>query len=54
MSICIDELEDALRLEIDPEDLKTSDEGRALIKWLKKRRKISRHIQRLEKKLLGG
>lgn len=49
----LDELEDALRLEAEPEDIKTSDEGVALVKWLKKCRRILQRIQRLKKKTGG-
>lgn len=48
---CRDELEDALRMEAEPEDLEASEEGVALARWLRKRRRIGRRIVRLVRRM---
>ena len=48
---CRDELEDALRMEAEPEDLEASEEGVALARWLRKRRRIGRRIVRLVRRI---
>lgn len=49
--VLLDELEDALRLEAEAEDLRSAEEGIALVRWLRKRRRIARRIRRLERRL---
>lgn len=49
--LCRDELEDALRMEAEPEDIQASEEGMDLVRWLRKRRRITRRIQRLERRM---
>ena len=46
-----DELEDAPRMEADVEDIEACEEGIALLKWLRRRRRIVRRIRRLEGRL---
>ena len=48
--VLLNELEDALRLEAEAEDLQASEEGIALVRWLRKRRRIARRIRRLERR----
>ena len=48
--VLLDELEDALRLEAEAEDLRSTEEGIALVRWLRKRRRIARRIQRIERR----
>lgn len=48
--VLLDELEDALRLEAEAEDLQTNEEGIVLVRWLRKRRRIARRIQRIERR----
>ena len=48
--VLLDELEDALRLEAEAEDLQANEEGVALVRWLRKRRRIARRIQRHERR----
>jgi hypothetical protein len=44
-----DNLEDALRMEIDYEDVNDTKEGKHLLRWLRKRRKmIERFVRWLE------
>ena len=45
------ELEDALRMEANSEDLQSSEEGLALVRWLRKCQRILRRIRRLERKM---
>ena len=48
--VLLNELEDALRLEAEAEDLQANEEGIALVRWLRKRRRIARRIRRLERR----
>lgn len=45
------ELEDALRMEADAEDLQSSEEGIALKNWLRRCRRILRRIRRLARRM---
>ena len=48
--VLLNELEDALRLEAEAEDLQANEEWIALVRWLRKRRRIARRIRRLERR----
>ena len=37
-------LEDALKLEIEPEDIKLTDDGKKLFRWLKQRRRKINYV----------
>lgn len=46
-----DALEDALRLESTPEEIKETKEGKKLLKWLRRRRRITDRIAKVLKKI---
>lgn len=46
-----DALEDVLRLESTPEEIKETKEGRDLFRYLRRRRRVVNHITRILKKI---
>lgn len=46
-----DALEDALRLESTPEEVKETKEGKKLLKWLRRRRRIMNRFDKVLKKI---
>lgn len=48
-----DALEDALRLESTPEEVKETKEGKKLLRWLRRRRRVTNRITKVLKKIKG-
>lgn len=48
------ELEDALWLEITPEEITNTEDGVALLKWLRKRRRMIRKVFRILRRIENG
>lgn len=46
-----DALEDALRLESTPEEVKETKEGKDLLKYLRRRRSITNHLAKVLRKI---
>jgi hypothetical protein len=46
-----DALEDALRLESTPEEVKETKEGKKLLRWLRRRRRVTNRITKVLKKI---
>lgn len=46
-----DTLEDALRLEITPEEVKQTNEGKKLLRWLRWRRRVTNRLAKVLKKI---
>ena len=46
-----DALEDALRLESTPEEVKETKEGKKLLRWLRRRRRLANRLVKVLKKI---
>ena len=46
-----DALEDALRLESTPEEVKETKDGKKLIRWLRRRRRLANRLAKVLKKI---
>lgn len=42
-----DSLEDALRMESTPEEVKETKDGRKLLKWIRRRRRVTNRLVRV-------
>jgi hypothetical protein len=46
-----DALEDVLRMESTPEEVKVTKEGKKLLKWLRRRRRVTNRLAKVLKKI---
>ena len=46
-----DALEDALRMEITPEEVEDTKEGKTLYRWIKRRRRVIDHLTNVLNKI---
>ena len=46
-----DALEDALRLETTPEEVKETPEGKKLLRWLRRRRRVTNRLAKVLNKI---
>jgi hypothetical protein len=46
-----DALEDVLRMESTPEEVKETKEGKKLLKWLRRRRRVTNRLAKVLKKI---
>ena len=46
-----DALEDALRLESTPEEIKETKEGKKLLRWIRRRRRVVNRLEKILKKI---
>jgi hypothetical protein len=48
------DLEDVLRLESTPEDVKETKEGKRLLRWLRRRRRLIKFVEMILRRKVNG